>query len=66
MTNQILFENANVGPYCPPGSSPIERRGERGFATREVVADFETIEKNPEGFTMNIPDASIDDIPRQY
>ena len=25
MTNQVLFDNADVGPYHPPGSSPIQR-----------------------------------------
>jgi hypothetical protein len=66
MTNQMLFDDADVGPYRPPGSSPIQRRGERDDVAGVVVADYETIEKNLEGLTMNIPDASIDDIPRHY
>jgi hypothetical protein len=45
MTNQILFDNADVGPYRPPGSSPIQRQGERGVVAAVVVVDFETIEK---------------------
>jgi hypothetical protein len=66
MTNQLLFENVDVGPYRPPGSSPIQRRGERGAEAGVVVVDFETIEQNLEGLTMNIPDASIDNIMRHY
>ena len=66
MTNQMLFDDAYVGPYHPLGSSPIQRRGERGIAVGVADADFETIEQNLEGLTMNIPDASIDDVPRHY
>ena len=54
MTNKILFENADVGPYHPPVSFPIERQG-------EIL-----IEQNLEGLTMNIPYAFIDDILRHY
>jgi hypothetical protein len=66
MTNQVLFDDAYVGPYRPPSSSPIQRRGERDVIVGVVVADFETIEKNMDGLTMNIPDVSIDDVPRHY
>jgi hypothetical protein len=66
MTNQILFDNVDVGPYRPPGSSPIQRRGDRGVVAGVAAAEFETIEKNLEGLTMNIPNTSIDDIPRHY
>jgi hypothetical protein len=66
MTNQMLFDDADVGPYIPPGSSPIQRRGERGVIAGVAVADYETIEQNLEGLTMNILDASIDDVLRHY
>jgi hypothetical protein len=66
MTNQILFDDIDVGPYRPPGSSPIQRRGERDVVGVVATVDYETIEKNLEGLTMNIPDASIDDILRHY
>jgi hypothetical protein len=56
-----------VGPYRPPGSSPIQRRGERGVVVgRGVVEDLEEIEQNLEGLTMNIPDATVDELPRHY
>jgi hypothetical protein len=55
-----------VGPYRPPGSSPIQRRGERVDVAGVAVVDYEILEKNLEGLTMNILDASIDDIPRHY
>jgi hypothetical protein len=63
MTNRVLFDDADVGPYHPPGSSPIQRRGERGVVAGVVVVDLEAIEQNLEGLTMNVPDATIDDIP---
>jgi hypothetical protein len=66
MNNRVLFDNIYVGPYRPPGSSPIQRRGKRGVIAGVVVFNFETIEKNLEGLTMNIPDATIDYIPRHY
>jgi hypothetical protein len=66
MTNQIIFDDADVGPYRPPGSYPIERRGEIGVVAGVASVEFETIEKNMEGLTMNILDASIDNIPRHY
>jgi len=62
----VLFDNADVGPYHPPGSSPIQRRGERGVIAGVVFVDFDIIEQNLEGLTMNVHDASIYDIPRHY
>jgi hypothetical protein len=64
MTNRVLFDDADVGPYRPPGSSPIPRRGERGVVVGVVVVDPEAIEQNMEGLTMNFLDATIDEIPR--
>jgi hypothetical protein len=66
MINRVLFDNADVEPYLPLGSSPIQKRGERGAVAGVAAADFKTIEQNLDGLTMNIPDASIDDIPRHY
>jgi hypothetical protein len=48
------------------GSSPIQRRGERADVAGVVVVDYEILEQNLEGLTMNILDASIDDILRHY
>jgi hypothetical protein len=46
MINQILFDDTNVGPYRPPSSTLIHRRGEQDAIVGVVVADYETIEKN--------------------
>jgi hypothetical protein len=66
MTKQILFDDAYVGPYHPPGSSPIQRQGERDAVKGVSAFDFEILEQNLEGLTKNVPDASIHDIPRHY
>jgi hypothetical protein len=66
MTNPTLFDDVDVGPYHPLGSSPIQRQGERGAIAGLSDVDLETTKQNLEGLTMNITDASIDDIPRHY
>jgi hypothetical protein len=53
-----------VAPYRPPGSSPIQRRGERGVVAVVAITNLEVIEHNLEGLTMNIPDATVDELPR--
>jgi hypothetical protein len=63
---KYYFDEPNVGPYRPPGLSPIQRRGERAIIAWVVVVDYEILEKNLDGLTMNIPYASIDDILRHY
>jgi hypothetical protein len=57
-----------VAPFRPPGSSPIQRRGEIGAVVGRGVAaeDLEEIEHNLEGLTMNIPDITVDELPRRY
>jgi hypothetical protein len=57
-----------VAPYRPPGSSSIHRHGEIGAVAGRGVApeDLEEIEKNLEGLTMNIPNITVDELPRCY
>jgi hypothetical protein len=67
-TNQML-SNADVAPFRPPGSSPIQRRGEAGVVVvrdRVAAEDLEEIEHNLEGLTMDIPDITVDELPRRY
>jgi hypothetical protein len=66
MTNKKLFDDVDVGCHRPLGSSTIQRRGERVEVAGLAVVDYEAIEKNLEGLTVDIPDASIDEIPRHY
>ena len=46
MTNQMLFDDVDMGPYRPPSSYPIHRQGDREDVAGVVVVDFETLEKN--------------------
>jgi hypothetical protein len=55
-----------MGPHQSPSSFPIQRRGERFYVAGLVISDYEDIEQNLEGLTMDILEASIDDIPRRY
>ena len=56
-----LFDDANVGPHRPPGSSPIQRQGERVEVARVVIVDYEAIEKKMEGLKVDVTDASVND-----
>jgi hypothetical protein len=61
-------QNVDVAPFRPPGSSPIQRCGEVGIAAgRGVVVEYlEEIKHNLKGLTMDIPDITVDDLPRCY
>jgi hypothetical protein len=62
----VLSISVDVAPYCPPGSSPIHRKGERDVVAGVVIVYLKEIEQNLEGLTMNIPDATMDELPRHY
>jgi hypothetical protein len=61
-------QNADVAPFRPPGSSPIQRCGEASAAVGQgvVAKDLKDIEHNLEGLTMDIPDIIVDELPRCY
>ena len=55
-------------PFWPPGSSPIQIRGEIGAVVGQGVADedLKEIKHNLDGLTMNIPEIMVDELPRRY
>jgi len=55
-----------VGPYRPPGTSPIQQQGEAAPVARWDAKDYEAVEQNLEGLTTDIPDMAIREIPRRY
>ena len=55
-----------MGPYHPPGSSPIQRHEERGVVAGVATTILEVVEQNLEGLTMHVPDVTADEIPRHY
>jgi hypothetical protein len=60
------FDNTDVGPHRPLGTSPIQRRGEATVVAGWDTGDYEAIDQNLEGLTTDIPDISIDEILRCY
>jgi hypothetical protein len=57
-----------VVPFQPPGSSPIQRRGEIGAVVGRGMdtEDLKEIKQNLEGLTMNIPDITMDELSQCY
>jgi hypothetical protein len=64
-TNTKSFvDNTDVGPYRPPGTSPIQRRGEVATAP-QYAEDYQVVEQNLEGLTADIPDMTLEEVPRR-
>ena len=64
-TNTKLFvDNTDVGPYRPPGTSPNQRRGEVATAP-QYVEDYQVVQQNLEGLTADIPDMTLEEVPRR-
>jgi hypothetical protein len=66
MTNQKYPDYTDVGPFRPPGTSPVQRRGEAAVVAGWDADDYEAIEQNLEGLTAGIPDMSIGEVPRHF
>jgi hypothetical protein len=62
---QNVVDNTDVGAYRPAGSSPIQRRGEAAAAVPQYAEDYLTVEQNLEGLTADIPDMTLEEIPRR-
>jgi hypothetical protein len=64
-TNTKSFvDNTDVGPYRPPDTSPIQRRGEVAVAP-QYAEDYQVVEQNLEGLTADIPDMTLEEVPRR-
>ena len=46
LIKKSLFDDTDVEPYRPPGTSPIQRRGEVAPVARWDAEDYEAIEQN--------------------
>ena len=66
LIKQSLFDDTDVGPYRPPGTSLIQRQGEVAPMVRWDAEDYEVVEQNLEGLTADISDITIGEIPRCY
>jgi hypothetical protein len=61
---KLFVDNTNVGPYRPPDTSPIQQRGEV-VAAPQYAEDYQVVEQNLEGLTADIPDMTLEEVPRR-
>jgi hypothetical protein len=61
----MFIDNIDVGPYRPPGTSPIQRRGEAAAVVPQYAEDYQVVEQNLEGLTTDIPDMNLEEVPRR-
>jgi hypothetical protein len=61
----MFVDNTDVGPYRPPGTSPIQRRGEVAAVVPQYAEDYQVVEQNLEGLTADIPDMTLEEVPRR-
>jgi hypothetical protein len=66
LIKKSFFDNTNMGPYQPPGMSPIQWRGEAALVVRWDAEHYEAVEQNLEGLTADILDMAIGEILRHY
>ena len=60
-----IYSHADVGAAQPRGASPLDRRARAHFVPRgdDIIGD---LDENLERLTLDIPNASIDDLPMRY
>ena len=66
LIKKSLFDDTDVGPYRPPGTSPIQWRGKATPVARLDAEDYEAVEQNLEGLIADVPDIAIGEISRCY
>ena len=60
-----VYSHADVGAARPGGDSPLDRRDGACFVPQGDAITRE-LEENLDRLTLDIPDASIDDLPMRY
>jgi hypothetical protein len=64
-TNTKSFvDNTDVGSYRPPVTSPIQQPGEVAVAP-QFAEDYQVLKQNLEGLTADIPDMTLEEVPRR-
>jgi hypothetical protein len=66
LIKKIIFNDTDVGPYRPMGTSLIQRQGEVALVPRWDAEDYEVVEKNLEGLIADIPDMPVREVPQCY
>jgi hypothetical protein len=64
LNTKFIFYDTNVGPYQPPGNSPIQWQGEVVVAP-QYAEDYQVVEQNLEGLTVDILDMPFEEVPRR-
>jgi hypothetical protein len=65
LNTKFIVDDTDVGPYRPPGTSPIQRRGEVAPMPQWEAGDYQAVEQNLEGLTIDIPDMLLGEVPRR-
>ena len=63
LNTKFFFDETDVGPYRPPGTSSIQWRGEVGPLPQWDAEDYEAVEQNLEGLTTDIPEMPLGEVP---
>jgi hypothetical protein len=64
LNTKFFFDVTDVGPYRPPSTSPIQWRGEVATVS-QYDEDYQVVEQNLEGLTVDIPNMSLEEVPRR-
>ena len=63
LITKFVFDDTDMGPYQPLGTSPIQRRGEVAPVPQWEAGDYQAVEQNLEGLTTDIPDMPLGEVP---
>ena len=66
LNTKFIVDDTDVGPYQPPGTSPIQQRGEVALVPQWDVEDYQAVEQNLEGLTADILDMPLGEVPQHY
>jgi hypothetical protein len=65
LNTKFIFDDIDVGPYRPLGTSPIQWRGEVALVPQWDARDYQAVEKNLKVLTGDIPDMPLGEVPRR-
>jgi hypothetical protein len=65
LNTKFIVDDTDVGPYRPPGTCPIQQRGEVVPVPQWEAGDYQAVEQNLEGLTVDIPYMPLGEVPRR-
>jgi hypothetical protein len=66
LNTKFIVDDTDVGPYRPPGTSPIQRRREVALVPQRDAEDYQIVEQHLEGLTVDIRDMPLGEVPQRY